>query len=153
MASSFTTLSDGSLDWGSFTSSEGNLLSELPSCFNLESQELHTTPKVYSNVSTCYRLHGVVNHLGFTASTGHFLTDVLDTEADKWLRCDDSLVSDVSSRNHFHACITLRPSIKKHSGISCVMVTLSLTVTHFSHIQTMSVTCLALRFNGSGFKV
>ena len=53
---------------------------------------------------TCYRLRGVVNHLGVTASGGHFLTDILDPEADRWLRCDDSLVTDVSYWNHFSPC-------------------------------------------------
>jgi len=89
----------GSLDWD-FSSSEGSLDSGLlPSSFDFEPP---TPPNVDSrNVSTCYRLHGVVNHLGFTASTGHFLTDVLDPEADRWLRCDDSLVTDVTEDSVF----------------------------------------------------
>jgi hypothetical protein len=36
-----------------------------------------------------------VNHLGDTAFGGHFLTDNLDPDAERWLRCDDSLVTDV----------------------------------------------------------
>jgi hypothetical protein len=78
---------------------ESELRSSLASSFELESQELPSTPKASSSsadLSTCYRLRGVVNHLGVTAFGGHFLTDILDPEADRWLRCDDSLVTDVS---------------------------------------------------------
>ncbi|XP_024362854.1 uncharacterized protein [Physcomitrium patens] len=49
-----------------------------------------------ADVGTSYRLYGVVNHLGFTSTCGHFLADTLDPEANRWLRCDDSLVTDVS---------------------------------------------------------
>jgi hypothetical protein len=45
-----------------------------------------------------------VNHLGDTAFGGHFLTDNLDPDAERWLRCDDSLVTDVSYGNHFSTC-------------------------------------------------
>lgn len=53
-----------------------------------------------ADVNTCYRLHGVVNHLGQNAFGGHFLSDILDPEANRWLRCDDSFVTDVSSWIH-----------------------------------------------------
>lgn len=70
----------------------------LPSCFEFESPKLNAKLKKSADVSS-YRLHGVVNHLGFNASGGHFLTDVYDAEADRWLRCDDSLVTDVSEES------------------------------------------------------
>lgn len=62
---------------------------------------LHTQAKDRTkDVSTLYRLHGVVNHLGIQASGGHFVTNILNTEDDTWTRCDDSLVMDVSSQSY-----------------------------------------------------
>lgn len=61
-----------------------------------ESQELHAPLRTNADVGTNYRLYGVVNHLGFTASGGHFFADTYDPEGDRWLRCDDSFVTDVS---------------------------------------------------------
>lgn len=46
--------------------------------------------------STSYRLHGVVNHLGFNAFGGHFIADIFDAEANRWFRCDDTVVNDVA---------------------------------------------------------
>lgn len=86
------------------TGSEGNMDTDLASSFEFESQELPSTPKANSasaDLSTVYRLHGVVNHLGHNAFGGHFLTDILDPEEDRWLRCDDSLVTDVSEESVF----------------------------------------------------
>lgn len=91
------------------TGSEGNMDTDLASSFEFESQELPSTPKANSasaDLSTVYRLHGVVNHLGHNAFGGHFLTDILDPEEDRWLRCDDSLVTDVSFSNYFVLAIT-----------------------------------------------
>ena len=82
-------------------SSSGVTDSGLASSLELNPQELPSIPKATSStdVSTCYRLRGVVNHLGHNAFGGHFLTDILDPEGNRWLRCDDSLVTDVSSWN------------------------------------------------------
>ncbi|KAG0624328.1 hypothetical protein M758_3G240300 [Ceratodon purpureus] len=82
----------------------GGLNFGLPSCFEFESPEPNTTLKERSSspdMSTSYRLHAVVNHLGFNASGGHFLVDVFDGEAGRWLRCDDSLVTDTSEESVF----------------------------------------------------
>ncbi len=46
-------------------------------------------------VSTSYRLQGIVQHLGGQASGGHFIADIHDAKANRWFRCDDSIVRDV----------------------------------------------------------
>ncbi|CAM6024004.1 unnamed protein product [Sphagnum balticum] len=45
-------------------------------------------------VSTSYRLQGIVQHLGGQASGGHFIADIHDAKANRWFRCDDSIVRD-----------------------------------------------------------
>ena len=97
----------------------------LPSSFELDQPDIYTTLKKTSkkassaHLSTSYRLHGVVNHLGFNASGGHFLTDVYDAEAERWLRCDDSLVTDVSSWNHLHIFFRQFSGVASHVLIMC----------------------------------
>ncbi len=40
-----------------------------------------------------YHLHAVVNHSGVSASSGHYVSDVLDEAKGQWQRYDDSLVT------------------------------------------------------------
>lgn len=43
--------------------------------------------------NAAYVLHGVVSHLGHTATSGHYVSDVWDAETDQWRRFDDDLVT------------------------------------------------------------
>ncbi len=43
-----------------------------------------------------YHLHAVVNHSGISASSGHYVSDVLDEAKGQWQRYDDSLVTKLS---------------------------------------------------------
>ncbi|KAG0598679.1 hypothetical protein M758_12G093100 [Ceratodon purpureus] len=82
------------------TSSQGNLASSSESA-SQDAPSTWTTTSSSAELNTCYKLHGVVNHLGQNAFGGHFVTDIFDPEADRWLRCDDSLVTDVSEESVF----------------------------------------------------
>jgi len=64
-------------------------------------------------VSTSYRLQGIVQHLGGQASGGHFIADIHDAKANRWFRCDDSIVRDVSSRSVMYFLILLFVSLCK----------------------------------------
>ena len=44
-----------------------------------------------------YRLHGIVNHLGMGPSSGHFTADIFEQKSGRWLRHNDSLVSELAS--------------------------------------------------------
>ena len=85
------------------TSSQGNLASSSESA-SQDAPSTWTTTSSSAELNTCYKLHGVVNHLGQNAFGGHFVTDIFDPEADRWLRCDDSLVTDVRHWNFSSAC-------------------------------------------------
>ncbi|XP_041118622.1 ubiquitin carboxyl-terminal hydrolase 37-like [Polyodon spathula] len=45
-------------------------------------------------LSSSYRLIGLVSHLGSRVSTGHYISDVYDFLADKWLTYNDEKVSE-----------------------------------------------------------
>ena len=44
-----------------------------------------------------YHLHGIVNHLGMGPSSGHFTADIFDQRSARWLRHNDSVVSELAS--------------------------------------------------------
>ncbi len=44
-----------------------------------------------------YRLHGIVNHLGMGPSSGHFTADIFEQKSGRWLRHNDSMVSELAS--------------------------------------------------------
>ena len=81
---------------GRMTATDMDSRQGLASSFELESQDPSSSNLTDKNISTRYRLYGVVNHLGHHASGGHFTTDILDAKDERWLRCDDSHVMDVS---------------------------------------------------------
>ena len=46
-----------------------------------------------------YHLHGIINHLGMGPSSGHFTADIFEQESGRWLRHNDSAVSELASIN------------------------------------------------------
>ena len=50
-----------------------------------------------------YRLHGIVNHLGMGPSSGHFTADIFDQGSARWLRHNDSVVSELASIDGFQS--------------------------------------------------
>lgn len=96
---------DKQLFWSRNVEDSGRMYSSCAtqnvSCTSDENVDSGMTSVLPSDLSTSYRLHGVVNHLGHHAFGGHFLTDILDPEANRWLRCDDSLVTDVAEESVF----------------------------------------------------
>ena len=42
-----------------------------------------------------YRLHAKINHLGRGPSSGHFTADIFTEKSQRWLRHDDTLVSEL----------------------------------------------------------
>lgn len=54
-------------------------------------------------VGTEYVLHGILSHLGSTASSGHFVADVFDVSRQQWVRHDDSVVRAMDESSIFSA--------------------------------------------------
>lgn len=52
--------------------------------------------------SKSYKLLSVVYHEGTEANKGHFLTDLYHIGTNMWLRCDDSVVSEISAPQLLH---------------------------------------------------
>ena len=42
-----------------------------------------------------YRLHGKINHLGRGPASGHFTADIFDAKSRRWLRHNDSVVTEL----------------------------------------------------------
>ena len=59
-----------------------------------EEEEEEAEPPIPVNGK--YHLHAVVNHSGASASSGHYVSDVLDEAKGRWRRYDDSLVTVLS---------------------------------------------------------
>lgn len=47
-------------------------------------------------VTTKYRLHAMISHLGGSGESGHFIADAFNPNTKTWLRCDDDAVTAVS---------------------------------------------------------
>lgn len=58
--------------------------------------------KKYSQKQKQYKLFAVVYHDGKEASKGHYITDVLHTGYDIWIRYDDSTVKTVTEHMVLH---------------------------------------------------